>query len=187
LSRTIQEWSHDLQDTAKSELWRTIRKEFTRAKVLVENEAKLNATTGPKVRSGRLRASIKSEVIEGRDRIRLTVGANTPYAAIQEFGGRISGNPYLAIPLAAARTMAGDIKAEFAGGWRGVPGVFVLQAGPKLFLVRRESGSLEFLAVLKRSVTLKGHKYLERAMVKTAKMTEKRLAQAISKLLEDGP
>ena len=57
------------------------------ATMLVQRQAKINATTFPKVQTGRLRASITPEVRRlGETNIEGVVGSNVEYAPYQELG-----------------------------------------------------------------------------------------------------
>ncbi len=56
--------------------------------LLVQRDAKINATTYPRVQTGRLRASITPAVRRSGAEVRGVVGSKVDYAPYQEFGTR---------------------------------------------------------------------------------------------------
>ena len=100
-----------------------LRKEIQRTLTIfalnAESGAKINATNRMKMRSGRLRNSIRSTVLDTSTGWMVTLSAGdkeqVKYAHIQEFGGTIRGRPWLRIPLAPALTGRGWLVDRFAG------------------------------------------------------------------------
>ena len=116
---TIQEWRDRIEKLGAGEFRRRLNQRLTRAALDTEARAKLNATSRPKVRSGRLRNSIRAFVLdEGRGpSIVLQAGGTSGgagqvvYARVQEYGAtiRAKGDGWLKIPVkgGAALTKAG--------------------------------------------------------------------------------
>lgn len=111
------------------------------------------------VRTGATRARLSpgGRVYRRGNDIFSAVGSPDAHVVAHDEGATITGNPYLRIPLAAAQTPAGQDR-NVGHSVRGLPGLFVIKSrAGNLFLVRRvgKRGRLEFLYLLKRSVTLK--------------------------------
>jgi len=73
--------------SVEGKIKRAQRRALTRAGMQVVKDAKANATSDPKVRTGRGRSSITYEII-GEDRVR--IGTNVFYMAYLEFGTRFT-------------------------------------------------------------------------------------------------
>lgn len=84
-----------------------VAKDLLRRAVRVESQAKRNASgrPGPRVRTGRLRASISHRLVAGgRYGIYAQVGTNVEYGGFVEYGtDRAPAYPYLRPALKAAR------------------------------------------------------------------------------------
>jgi hypothetical protein len=192
MTRSLDQWTSDL-DAAQRETFRsTVIRQSKGLKLKLDARAKLNATAGPNVRTGRLRSSIVSELEQGQDTLKVSLRAGGPtarYARIQEKGGvnTPKRGRYLTIPLHDAKTPAGDLKAEFAAGWRSVTGVFVLRAqSGQLYLARAEDNGLSLLARLVTSVRVPAQRYLQRAFETEVPLFKDRLIKAVKKLLGEG-
>lgn len=157
-------------------------------------EARLNATAGPRVRTGLLRNSIRNVAQPYEQGVEFGLRAGSErgpltYARLIERGGVVNAvrTTYLAIPLREAKTAAGVLRPEFAvPTLKMVPGLFVLRSrSGTLFLARalgrtakgrqrtrrysRGDGttgrsSLQILFALKGSVRIPAFRYLGRAM-----------------------
>lgn len=147
-----------------------------------EAQARVLAGTRMRVRSGLLRRSIgaRVEAVSNGAEVRLRAGGhsgNAPkavkYAGIQEEGGWVKGNPYLAIPVGPARTAAGVARYNSP---RDVPGLVLVQSlkgNPLLVLPedrRNAAGRLvkngragTVYYVLRRRVFIRGKHYLRDA------------------------
>ena len=107
-----------------------------------------------------LRPKRKDKAPEGR------VLVTAPYAALQEFGDTITGNPFLRIPIGEGLTRAGVSRYKMVDtgkGWQTSDGhkTFIRQGpsgNPIIFRVGKGKGKVKkirAIAVLKRSVTVK--------------------------------
>ncbi len=121
-------------------------------KVSQEAEAasKRNATGRPKVRTGRLRASIRSGIYDkpGAPEVFLRAGGRdsdgqVAYAGLQEFGGTVKPKAadYLRIPLGPSLTPAGV--ERFGGSLRDYAGFYVFQASTGRLYIGREGDYIE--------------------------------------------
>ncbi len=124
---TFDDLERVLSAAASGELRDAVRLALVETAQRAEREAKLNATTRPRVRTGRLRGSIAWRVVPDTRGVTVAVGAGTQwgprgevrYAAIQELGG------WTRVPIgsrtragvqrraATARTVAGAIPATY--------------------------------------------------------------------------
>lgn len=92
MSRTLDEWNLQLRqlgDTGDAGLVGIVKKELTKIGATAARNAKKNATTAPKVRTGALRNSIRSRVVVNGSVVEMQLGASMVYARIQEYGGLI--------------------------------------------------------------------------------------------------
>lgn len=124
-----------------------------------------------RVRTGRLAASIRSQVREGSGRlVEIAISSSVPYASAQERGGTIRPRrgQYLAIPLDGS-TLAP----------RARPGLFVVRSrlGNLLLVRRNEAGGITPVFVLKREIVLRGRFFL-RAGAEAAERSLPALLQA---------
>lgn len=165
-----------------------IRKKLTIAGLDMEADAKINATTRPKVRSDFLRNSIHHEIEEaqvGGFSLVLKAGNRTSirYARMQEEGGTIRPKKgrFLAIPMSNAKTAAGVPRWPTP---RAVPGLFALNLRGRIFLVRKQGAGLEFLYRLKESVRIRGTKYLARAVARQQKRLPRELIELTIEAIE---
>lgn len=159
---TMQEFVAALRE-APRELSAELRKVFGRAAAVGEREAALNATTRLRVRSDRLRSSIRSKVTGKGSTMSLTLSAGggrgakeVKYARIQELGGivRPKRGQWLSIPSGSNRTAAGVPRVASP---RDVPDLYFVRKGDKL-LAFSEANGLMF--VLVRQVTITAKHYL---------------------------
>jgi len=184
MATTLDEWAAWMATQAGQELRALLRRTLVKEAVRIEADAKRNATTKPRVRSGRLRNSIRVSVIDNEDgspdgpvslRVRAGGKGALRYAALQEYGGTVrSKRPggYLAVPLGPAKTAAGVLRQEFARPLRTVPGLVCIRSKSGKLLLAREKGTgkkktLEPLFVLVRSVTIQPKRYLRNALSKS--------------------
>lgn len=154
-----QDLANDL-GRVQAELPRMVRQALTATALEAEAEARRNATTRLKVRTGRLRSSIQSSVDGDGDRVRVTLqaGQEVPYARAQEFGAVITPRSarFLAIPVGPALTIAGV--SRYASP-RDVPGLHFARG-----TLQDAQGNVWY--VLKRSVTIRGTRFLGDAVDK---------------------
>jgi len=166
---TLDQWTEHLAKASRT-LPAELRKMMIKGALYGEGEAKQNATNrgGPKVRSGRLRASIKGRAKgQGLDS-QIVLSADTPYARTQEKGGTIRPvrKQWLTIPQEPAKTAAGVAR----GSARMFPGLhFVMSPDHpnKLAWLMDDEGTV-FFTLVKKSV-VKPHPYLKPAIDSTAK------------------
>jgi phage gpG-like protein len=165
-----------------------LRKEITRAALLGERAAKLLLTgQSLHVRSGRLRASVQSEVKEegvGWDlALRAGGGArDVRYARIHEEGGVIRpvNAKYLAIPLPIARTAAG-VSRYASPRQVPVPLRFAQSKGGNPLLV---DGKGRPWFVLRKSVRMPARPYLAPALAQVEAMLPERLESLLQRAIE---
>jgi len=169
-----------------------LRKEITRAALLGERAAKL-LLTGQSlyVRSGRLRASVQSEVKEEGDGWDLALRAgggarDVRYARIHEEGGVIRpvNARFLAIPLPIARTAAG-VSRYASPRQVPVPLRFAQSKGGNPLLVEakgKNAGRPWF--VLRKSVRMPARPYLAPALAQVEAMLPERLESLIQRAIE---
>lgn len=172
---SIAEWVKKLEAMSNGGLGKILKKQARKAGLLGERESKIAATTSPRVRSGRLRASITHELRQtpgGGLELALRAGSGdisgggitlggVRYAALQEYGGVITPKAArnLSIPLRPALTGAGAPK--WPGGPRGAPmELRFAPMGGRKFLVDRQTGQPIYILV--KSVTVRGSHYLDR-------------------------
>lgn len=178
MAKSVEDWDKHLAP-AVARLQAEMKKALIRASFIATKEAKLRATTGPKVRSGRLRASIRAFVRRGPELVLQAGSGRVKYARTQEFGATIQAkrSRYLAIPLEAARTGAGVARWP---GPRSVPGLFFIRskAGNPLLVVRDGDGIRPMFA-LKERVTIKAQPFLRPAMALARKSLRPGLRDAM--------
>lgn len=165
---TVAQWVDRLERLTGGGLVTELRKTLARAGLVGEAIAKQAATTSPRSRSGRLRASIGSKVEFRSNDLALVLSAGgakgggvVRYAALQEFGGTVRPTraKWLAIPVGPALTGAGVPRYP---GPRSVPGLSFVKSrsSQTAVLVSRETGQVFY--VLKKSVRIPAHMYLTR-------------------------
>lgn len=194
---TLAEFQAVLTRTSTTTMPAAVTGALTSAGLGMERAAKLNATTRPRVRTGRLRASIASSVTADAKGYRLSMSAGgvggrgeVNYARLQEEGGTVTapGGGYLRIPLAPALTGAGVDR--YPGPLRIVaPGLFrVVPLRGRLFLEKVSGpGAGKFWYVLKKSVTVPATKFLSSAFEAGLPDVERRLGVAVLAALTDSP
>lgn len=168
-----------------------LRKDVATAALRAEARAKRNATVILHVRSGRLRASIRSLVepsTEGGLDLKLSAGggreggsSEVVYARIHELGGTIRPvrRKWLAIPLPPARTAAGVSRYKTP---RDVPGLhFVTSKRGNLLLVKPD-GQPWF--VLRKDVDIPARPYLRPALEEASAELVPRLAGTLTATLD---
>lgn len=160
-----------------------LRRLLTATALSAEAKAKVNATTSPKVRSGRLRASITGTVEQVAGDFAIVLRAGTrdggavAYARIQEEGGTIrpKRGRFLKIPVGPALTGAGVARLP--------PG----RAGKQLRFVPTSKGGLLIAAdgqvwyVLRPQVTIPARPYLAPAL----RAVEPQLQTRLDSLIRD--
>lgn len=176
---------------AARELGDVVRVRLQRLAPRAEAEAKGNATSRPKVRSGALRRSIhgRADVDLLGASLTLTAGEDGTstgrYASLQEYGGvvRAIRSRYLAIPVGPARTAAGASRytspRDVAGlSWH--PG----REGGMLGKVTGKGKSARFEPwfLLRREVRVPETRFIGRAL----EWARQQAPQALSGVLQDG-
>lgn len=170
-----------------------VRATVMRAGLAAERDAKRNATTAPRVRTGRLRSSIASSVEAAGESLYLVLRAggvgtdkDVKYARLQELGGTVRPikGKYLAIPVGPAKTAAGV--SRYASP-RDVPGlVFVqsLKGQPLLVQLTGKGGKAKVTVwyVLRRSVTVRARPYLKPAIDAAAAALPGQISEALGRL-----
>ena len=126
----LDEWRNRIEELGEGEFRRRLKVTLVKVGANMVASAKKNASGKPEARSGRLRSSIKSSVVDeaGMPQVWLMAGGPTSrgrvvYAGIQEYGGEIrpKAADFLRIPLGPSLT--GDAKKDrFGGSLRSYPG-----------------------------------------------------------------
>jgi len=126
----LDRWADRIRELGAAEFSRRLRARLAALSLQLASVAKRNATTAPKVRSGRLRASIRSSVVDdaGMPTVLLQAGGSAGgrgevvYAPLQEFGGTVRPRvaDFLRIPLGPSLTDSGD--ERFGGSLRSYSG-----------------------------------------------------------------
>lgn len=167
-----------------------LRKDVATAALRAEARAKRNATTILHVRSGRLRASIRSLVEPSPDGLDLKLSAGggreggsseVIYARIHELGGTIRPvkRKWLAIPLPPARTAAGVARYKTP---LDVPDLhFVTSKRGNLLLVKPDG---EPWYVLRKRVDIPARPYLRPALEEASAELVPRLAGTLTATLD---
>lgn len=169
-----------------------LRKDVATAALRAEARAKRNATVILRVRSGRLRASIRSLVEpspEGGLDLKLSAGGGREggsseviYARIHELGGTIRPvkRKFLAIPLPPARTAAGVARYKTP---RDVPGLALVQSlKGQYLLVKSDTGEPWY--VLRKRVDIPARPYLRPALEEASAELVPRLAGTLTATLD---
>ena len=129
--------------------------EFVAGALREEINAFTSASNGPK--SGALSRSFRPTVLVKGDKLRVGVYSSLPYARIQDQGGTIVpvNAKALAVPLTnTARRLTP----------RQMPGLVLIKTkGKALLVLPTKKGKITPQYVLKQSVTLRGHFYIEKA------------------------
>jgi phage gpG-like protein len=114
-----------------------------------------------KVRSGTLRGSVAMKVIDRGKELYVQVGTNKSYARIHEYGGTITGRPWLTIPLPEAKTAAGVVRMT-ARSW---PDTFIQKSkAGNIIIFQNQGDDIIPLFVLKRSVDIPERPYMRSSL-----------------------
>jgi len=151
-----------------------IKRTLTVFALNAESDAKINATNRMKMRSGLLRSSIRSKVVDESTGWTVTLSAGdkqqVKYAHIQEFGGTVQGRPWLRIPLRPALTGRGGLVDRFAGESlraTGIPWFVFKSRKGELFIARKgdtlASGAPRAWYKLVRQTTIRPKRYMSDA------------------------
>jgi len=182
-----------LRRAADGELAASLARELRTLALEAEGEAKGNATTSPKVRSGVLRRSIVG-TLNGQGttlRLELTAGGSGPakeYAALQEYGGEVTPKKgrFLAIPQGPALTASGVARFRSA---REAPNLrfIAIRGGAMGLLVRDVPGRKarsEIFYVLVRRVKVPATLYLTRALEAVRARAVERIQSALAETVQ---
>lgn len=146
-----------------------------------------------RVRTGRLRSSIGTLVMQSQDGLvgqigsGVRIGERMPYANIHETGGVIKPKKgrYLAIPLKAALTDSGSQLRGGAFSARDFTDTFFMTSrkGNRLIMQRQAKGAVP-LFVLKESVTIPARRYMSKATEQLNIEVEKLIDYSLGKFIE---
>lgn len=162
---------------------RQIGQALAASALVAEAEAKQNATTLLKVHSGRLRNSIRTEIVDNGEAHEMALRAggerDVVYARIQELGGVITPKrgKFLAIPLAPALTGAGVARYKTP---RDVPGLSFRGNSNRGVLV--DKAGVPWYALVK-SVTIRPKFYLKTALDTASADLSRRLSAVLADAL----
>ena len=172
MSRTLRDAASDYREAARGGLLVAIRRRLLASLLTIEGQAKDNATTRPRVRSGILRRSIVGNIEQtgSTTAIVITAGGDgkaESYASLQEYGGvvRATRSRYLAIPVGPAKTGAGVSRYQSP---REVAGL-VWRPGREGGMLGKETGKgkrAKFVPwfLLRRQVTVPETAFVRRAI-----------------------
>ncbi len=179
-----------LQEISPEKRGATAYKAFVDATIFIEQKLKVNISNKIlKVRSGRLRNSIGSFVIEKEKEIEGIIGSGVrqgervKYANIHETGGTITPKnvKWLTIPLQSALTPAGVPRGkakDFDNTF------FAWSKANNLLLFQRQGKNVIPLFVLKKSVTIPARRYMsktaEEVMPEIAEIILKRISKELA-------
>jgi hypothetical protein len=170
---SIDEFADRLYAAAGGKMRDRLQQELIALALNAEGNAKVNATSGPRVRSGMLRRSIAGTVRGTGEALELrlsaggrTGGGNVEYAALQEYGGTVRPKKkWLTIPTDQAKTRGGDTR----GSARMFPDLFFVPIrGDLAALAKRQPGAkrggkLDVYFWLKKQVTVPATGFMRRA------------------------
>ena len=185
MATDLNRWAKKLDTASKREFPELLRKVLVAGSLRAAAEAKRRATGqgGPRVRSGRLRSSIRSGVRGRGLESEMFVSANTEYAATQEYGATIvpRSASWLTIPLPSALTGAGVARASAAN----FQDLFWFQsASGQPFLARtRGDGEIELMFILRKQVVVPPRPYLRPAIKQAARELPEALHKALLRVV----
>ena len=148
-------------------------------------------------RTGQLKKAIKTtdaewkgDIVEGK--IGIAEGPAERYAGILEEGGTIypKRGKYLAIPLPAARTRRGVIKGKYNVSNLRELNMFLFKskAGNLILAMKKKlktKTNIIPLFVLKRSVTIQPHKYMERGAERLRRTLTAEIEKEVNRVVEN--
>lgn len=192
MTRTLRQAAEDYERAAGGGLLEAMRRTLIGVALMGEAQARENATSSPKVRSGHLRRSISSETTLEASRVVLTLrageGATERYASAQEYGATVRPRrgKFLAIPVGRALTGAGVPRYPSP---RAVPGLrFVPIRGGSMGLLVKDVGKRNARSdtyfILLRSVRVPATRYIGRALDSIRPVAADRLADSLRVVLE---
>ena len=181
---TLQEFARGLR---KVRLRRAIEPELARLAAEAEAAGKQNATTRLKVRSGRLRSSVRArvKVVPGGVDMTLSAGSRrVPYARLQDRGGAAHARRgrYLAIPLDEVRTAAGV--ARYASA-RDYPGKTHIRRSRSGHLIIWDSATGRPLYLLKDRVKVPASRFLSDAFESSVRRSRRRIQDMADRFQEE--
>ena len=138
-------------------------------------------------RTGALERSIAYKV-NGPELKVYAGGYGIPYARIQEFGGTITGRPWLTVPLPANYTSACNVRYPSARQLQITGATFVRKKGRRLIIyLKKTDGNVEALWELRRQVKIPKRLGFLRTWQSRGmrNVMRKRLTQAFGKALRD--
>ena len=185
----LEVWAERIAKGGRDELRRVLYREAGKVSQRAVGEAHKNLTTRRRVRSGRLYASVRSEVKSTRGGIDVHLMAggtdgrgSIRYARIQEEGGTVRPRraKFLTIPLDPAKYPSGVSRFKTA---RDAPNLtLAVSAAGQYMLVNKDTGEPWYL--LRRRVKIKGKHYLRDAMRKAAGLMPPAVSEAFGDVLE---
>lgn len=145
MSETLEHWARRLP----GELDRVSAASRDAIARLADYRATLARRAAPR-RTGDLRRSIRATVTGDVAHGTVSLQADAPGAGVQDTGARITGSPWLAIPIGP----------RIASSPRTDGPLFAIRSRGRVFLVSRRGGALDLRWRLVRSVTVRGTDYL---------------------------
>jgi len=162
LSRKMRARSAALGQNLGNRALPAIAAEFTR-RVRTNQFRPYGGKTSPRklqTRSGKLKDSVVWSSQRRGWFSKATMQASGPHAKIQEFGGTVSGSPWLSIPLKHTLDASGQVQSQYQippGTKRtrgGFPTFIYRGRTGALIIAARSSGQITALRILRSSVTL---------------------------------
>lgn len=144
-----------------------IRKRLVIAGEFVRSAAAREVVANGLVDTGNLAGSIEAKPVSWN---KVRIGTNVVYAAIHEFGGKIKAKNAGALTIPLTK----EARLKTAGDF---PDLFILKTKKNTFLARnKEDGQIEFVYLLKKSVTIPARPYLRPALYNNKKQVMRILA-----------
>lgn len=191
MTRDLRQASDDYRDAAGGLLAR-LRRSLIGVALMAEAQARENATSSPRARTGHLRRSIAGVAETGTSSVAITLtagkGSTETYASAQEYGALIrpKRGRFLAMPVGPALTGAGVARYP---GPRAVPGLhFVPTRGGAGGLLVKDVGGRNARAdiyfVLLRQVRISPKRYIGRAIDTIRPVAAERIGEALRSSFE---
>jgi len=158
-----------------------LKKALNRIGIVLTNHIRGKLSGGVlKVRTNRLRGSINYKIFDSIKELFVSAGTNIAYGRIHEYGGTIEGSPWLTIPLPAAQTASGVLRAR-ARDW--VDTFFRTSSNGNLILFQKRGKEAVPLFVLKHSVTIPKRPYMKPTLAEKRQTILSELQSALKRVI----
>lgn len=174
--------------SAQPRLAKIIERKAVALALMLEGDAKGNATESPRSRTGNLRRSIAGSVDDTPRGLAVQLraggrhnGEDVVYARLQELGGKITPKraKWLAIPDKTVKTPAGASRYPSPRNYPGKLWFHVIEENRRAVLLERVGGKNVGRWWLRKETNIKPKRYLKRAVDKNAPKVPTLLADAL--------